>query len=48
MHDSKQWKDQLTKNAWTDTFLAGDEFDSFIKDEEEKTTTVLKDLGLVS
>jgi putative tricarboxylic transport membrane protein len=48
MHDSKEWKDQLTKNGWTDTFLAGDEFDAFIKDEQETTTTVLKDLGLVS
>jgi len=48
LHDSKEWKDALTKNGWTDTFLVGDEFASFIKDEEETTSTVLKDLGLVS
>jgi putative tricarboxylic transport membrane protein len=48
LHDSKEWKDALTKNGWTDTFLAGDEFATFIKDERETTTTVLKDLGLVS
>jgi putative tricarboxylic transport membrane protein len=48
LHDSKEWQDQLTKNGWTDTFLAGDEFASYIKDEQETTTTVLKDLGLVS
>jgi putative tricarboxylic transport membrane protein len=48
LHDTKEWKDQLAKNGWTDTFLAGDEFASYIKDQEETTNTVLKDLGLVS
>jgi putative tricarboxylic transport membrane protein len=48
MHDSAEWKDALTTNGWTDTFLTGDEFTSFIKDEEATTSTVLQDLGLVS
>ncbi len=48
MHDSPQWKDALATNGWTDTFLTGDEFTSFIKDERATTTTVLQDLGLVS
>lgn len=48
LHDSAEWKEALTRNGWDDTFLAGDEFASFIKDEQETTTTVLRDLGLVS
>ncbi len=48
MHDSSSWKKALTTNGWSDTFLTGDEFASFIKDEETTTSTVLKDLGLVS
>jgi putative tricarboxylic transport membrane protein len=48
MHDSAEWKDALATNGWTDTFLTGDEFTSFIKDEEATTSTVLQDLGLVS
>jgi putative tricarboxylic transport membrane protein len=46
MHDSAEWKKTLTDKGWTDIFLAGDEFASFIKDEQTKTSTVLKDLGL--
>jgi putative tricarboxylic transport membrane protein len=48
LHDSAEWKATLTEKGWTDTFLAGDEFASFIKEEQTKTSTVLKDLGLVS
>ena len=48
LHDSPEWKEALTKNDWTDTFLTGDEFASFIKEEQATTSTVLKDLGLVS
>jgi putative tricarboxylic transport membrane protein len=48
MHDSPEWKKALATNGWTDTFQTGDEFASFIKDEENTTATVLKDLGLVS
>jgi putative tricarboxylic transport membrane protein len=48
MHDSAEWKDALATNGWTDTFLTGDEFSSFIEDEQATTATVLQDLGLVS
>ena len=47
MHDSPAWKKALETNGWTDTFQTGPEFESFIRDEEQTTTTVLKDLGLV-
>ncbi|HEX3004671.1 MAG TPA: tripartite tricarboxylate transporter substrate binding protein, partial [Angustibacter sp.] len=47
MHDSPAWKDALEKNGWQDTFLAGDEFESFMSKEITTTEGVLKDLGLV-
>ncbi|KQX61974.1 tripartite tricarboxylate transporter substrate binding protein [Angustibacter sp. Root456] len=47
MHDTQGWKDALQKNGWQDTFLAGDDFDSFITKEISTTEGVLKDLGLV-
>lgn len=48
MHDSPGWEEALATNGWTDTFLTGDEFTSFIEQERTVTTTVLRDLGLVS
>ncbi len=48
MHASQEWQDALETNGWDDTFLAGDEFAAFIAEEREVTTTVLRDLGLVS
>ena len=48
MHDSTEWQDALETNGWDDTFLTGDDFATFIDEERQVTTTVLRDLGLVS
>ncbi len=47
MQASQAWKDALAKNGWTDTFLAGEAFDSYLKEQITTTEAVLKDLGLV-
>ncbi len=47
MNDSAEWKKVVETEGWTNTFQTGDEFAAFIKDEQETTATVLKDLGLV-
>jgi len=47
MHDSPAWKDALATNGWTDVFVAGDEFKTYLDGEITTTNTVLKDLGLV-
>ena len=47
LRDAKSWRDTLTKQDWTDAFLAGDEFATFLKQEDERVTKVLKDIGLV-
>jgi putative tricarboxylic transport membrane protein len=46
MHDSQAWKDALAKNGWQDSFLAGEEFKSFLAEEQSRVTAILADLGL--
>jgi putative tricarboxylic transport membrane protein len=47
MHDSKSWQDNLKKQDWTDAFLTGDQFASFLEEEDQRVTKVLRDIGLV-
>ncbi|RZQ65295.1 Bug family tripartite tricarboxylate transporter substrate binding protein [Amycolatopsis suaedae] len=46
LQDTPQWKDALQRNGWTPAFLAGDDFGAFLKAENERVATVLKELGL--
>jgi putative tricarboxylic transport membrane protein len=46
MHDSQAWKDTLAKNGWEDSFQVGDEFDSFLTQEQTRVNGILADLGL--
>lgn len=47
MHSSDAWKKILTDKKWTDLYLSGDEFTSFLKAENDRVSGVLKTLGLV-
>lgn len=47
MHGSDAWKKILTDKKWTDLYLSGDEFTSFLKAENDRVSGVLKTLGLV-
>jgi putative tricarboxylic transport membrane protein len=46
MHDSDGWKKALADNGWTDAFMTGDEFGSFLGDESKRVAGVLGELGL--
>jgi putative tricarboxylic transport membrane protein len=46
MHDSDGWQKALEDNGWTDAFMTGDEFGTFLGDESERVQTVLGELGL--
>jgi putative tricarboxylic transport membrane protein len=48
MHASQQWKDALAKNGWTDAYLSGDEYASFLKAENQRVGEVLGQLGLAA
>jgi len=46
LHGSSQWRDSLSRNGWTDAYLAGDAFGAFVAAETARVTAVLRDLGL--
>ena len=46
MHESQAWKDALAKNGWEDSFQVGEEFDSFLAQEQTRVNGILADLGL--
>ena len=46
MHDSDAWQQVLQDQGWTDAFLTGDDFTSFLNDESERVESVMSELGL--
>jgi putative tricarboxylic transport membrane protein len=46
MHDSAEWKAELTKRGWTDAFVTGDEFATFLTAQDKSVADLLKQLGL--
>lgn len=46
LHESEGWKDALESNGWIDAFMTGDEFGKFLKSQDERVETTLKELGL--
>jgi putative tricarboxylic transport membrane protein len=47
MHPSKAWQHTLKNQGWDDAYLSGDAFGEFLKEENVRITTVLKEVGLV-
>lgn len=47
MHATPEWKEVLRQKDWTDAFMTGEEFGSFLKDQDNRVATTLKELGLV-
>lgn len=48
MHDSAEWKAELAKRGWTDAFVTGDAFGTFLTEQDKAVADVLTQLGLVS
>jgi putative tricarboxylic transport membrane protein len=46
MVETEHWQSAVERNRWKETFLTGDEFGSFITEEEQRVKTILQDLGL--
>ncbi|WP_448609336.1 Bug family tripartite tricarboxylate transporter substrate binding protein [Geodermatophilus sp. URMC 60] len=46
MHDSEAWQQVLEDQGWTDAFITGDEFSSFLGEESQRVQGVLSELGL--
>lgn len=46
-HDSDSWTSTLETNGWTDAFMVGDEFSSFLEGDTATTQETLKTIGLI-
>ncbi|WRZ97323.1 tripartite tricarboxylate transporter substrate-binding protein [Streptomyces sp. NBC_00841] len=46
MHGSKEWKAELTKHGWTDAFTTGDEFATYLTEQDKAVAGILTELGL--
>ena len=46
MHDSDAWQQVLEDQGWTDAFVTGDDFTSFLGEESDRVETVMGELGL--
>jgi putative tricarboxylic transport membrane protein len=46
VHDSDAWQQVLEDQGWTDAFMTGDEFGSFLDEESQRVEGVLSELGL--
>lgn len=47
MHDSPEWQQVLEENGWIDAFRTGDEFTTFLEEQDERVATTLEELGLL-
>jgi len=46
LHGTDAWTSALTDNGWTDAFLTGDEFGTFVDEQNQVVGNVLSELGL--
>jgi len=46
MHGTEEWKAALKDHGWTDAFITGEEFKTFLKDQDTRVSDVLAKLGL--
>lgn len=47
LHGTQQWRDALVKNGWSDAFSTGAEFEQFLRDQDNRVSTTLSELGLL-
>jgi len=47
LHGTQGWKEALVKNGWTDAFVTGAQFEQFLKDQDQRVSSTLGELGLL-
>jgi len=47
MHDSAEWQEELAANGWIDTFKTGEDFDTFLVEQDDRVASTLEELGLI-
>jgi putative tricarboxylic transport membrane protein len=46
MHDSSEWQETLETNDWTDFFQTGEEYETFLEEENQRVQDVLGEMEL--
>ena len=46
MHDTAEWQETLEANGWTDFFQTGEEYETFLDEENQRVRDVLGEMGL--
>jgi putative tricarboxylic transport membrane protein len=46
MHGTDAWRAELTKHGWTDAFVTGDQFATFLTEQDKAVADILTGLGL--
>jgi putative tricarboxylic transport membrane protein len=46
MRDSSEWQETLEENGWTDFFQTGDEYETFLEEENQRVQDVLGEMEL--
>ncbi|MFC7343329.1 Bug family tripartite tricarboxylate transporter substrate binding protein [Saccharopolyspora griseoalba] len=46
LHETPEWKEAMKRNGWEDAFQSGPEFGAFLKEQNDRVESVLKELGL--
>lgn len=47
MHETEEWQNTLEQNDWDDTFKTGDEFASYLEEEDQRVEESLRNLGVI-
>jgi len=47
MRDTPAWRAALERNGWTDAFVTGDDFTTFLIEQDERVRSTLEELGLL-
>ena len=47
LHGTDAWKEALVKNGWSDAFMTGAPFEQFLKDQDQRVSSTLTELGLL-
>ncbi len=47
LHATPEWEQALQDNGWIDAFSTGDDFSTFLREQDERVASTLKELGLV-
>lgn len=47
LNETQAWEDAMAENGWTDALLTGDEFGTFMTEQDEQVKGLLSELGLV-